>query len=158
MVIETRTRTEAQANLIGSCVKKALIQANIEKRLVIGLTQIGRFLSQEQGNVPIFCLMAPPKSDDYATHMHEVLLQAFCLENDIYIVQIDSAEKFSRLLDTSRLESCALICANPSGDSDCEGSFLDEDFQMTKNERKLVDYCEDHWNDSEHARIRLPEK
>lgn len=156
MVIETKTGT--QNNFIGTCVKKAIIQANIERRLIIGLTQIGRFLSQEQGNVPIFCVMAPAESNDYATHMHEVLLQAYCLENDIYIVQIDSAEKFSRLLVTPRLESCGLICANPAGDSDSEGSFLDEDFQMTKTERKLVDYCEDHWNDSEHARIRLPEK
>lgn len=156
MVIETRT--ENQVDLIGGFVKKALIQANIEKRLIIGLTQIGRLLSQEQESVPIFCLMAPPRNGDYATHMHEVLLQAYCLENDIYIVQIDSAEKLSRILDTSRLESCALICANPAGDSDCEGSFLDQDYQMTKTERRLVDYCEDHWNDSEHATIRLPEK
>lgn len=156
MVIETRNETDVDQ--MGSLVKKALVQANIEKRLVIGLTQIGRFLAQDQSEVPIICLMAPPKSGDYATHMHEVLLQAYCLENDIYIIKLDNSEKLNRILDTSRMESCALICANPAGDSDCEGSFLDQDYQMTKIEGKLVDYCEDHWNDSEHAMIRLPEK
>ena len=156
MVIENRE--EISIDTTGSLVKKAMVQANIEKRLVVGLNQIGRFLAQDQVNVPIFCLMAPPKSGDYAAHMHEVLLRAYCLENDIYIIQLDSAEKFNRILDLKRFELCALICANPSGDSDCEGSFLDQDYQMTKTEKKIVDYCEDHWDDSEHSSIRLPEK
>lgn len=153
MVIESKI-----VDHIGSSVRKALIQANIERRLVVGLTQIGRFLAQDQTNIPIICLMTPPKSGDYATHMHEVLLRAYCLENDIYIVQLDCSEKFNRILQTPRFESCALICTNPSGDSDCEGSFLDEDYQMTKIEKKVVDYCEMHWNDSEHSTVRLPEK
>lgn len=160
MVIENRLTAgiKAGTDQIGSLVRKALVQANIEKRLIIGLSQISRFLARDQTDVPIICLMAPPATGDYATHMHEVLLQAYCLENDIYIMQLDNAEKLNRILDTSRIESCALICANPAGDSDCEGSFLDQDYQMTKIEGKLVDYCEDHWNDSEHSMIRLPEK
>lgn len=153
MVIENRSEEAT-----GSLVKKALVQAKLERRLVVGLAQIGRFLAQNQMNIPILCLMTPPRTGDCATHMHEVLLKAYCLENDIYIVELDSAEKLNRILESPQLESCALICANPAGDSDCEGSFLDEDFQMTKIERKLVDYCEDHWNDSEHSTIRLPEK
>lgn len=156
MVIDSRT--EVEVDKMGSLVKKSLVQAKLEKRLIVGLTQIGRFLAEDQNNVPIICLMAPPKSGDYATHMHEVLLQAYCLENDIYIVQLDSGEKLNRILDPKKFESCALICANPAGDSDCEGSFLDQDYQMTKYERRLVDFCEDHWNDSEHSMIRLPEK
>jgi growth arrest and DNA-damage-inducible protein len=154
MVIDSKT----EATFAGSLVKKALVQAKIEHRLIVGLSQIGRFLAQDQVNIPIFCLMTPPRTGDCATHMHEVLLKAYCLENDIYIVELDSAEKFNRILESPQFESCALICANPAGDSDSEGSFLDEDFQMTKSERKLVDYCEDHWNDSEHSTIRLPEK
>lgn len=156
MVVESRSMIDVDH--MGSLVKKTLVQANIEKRLVVGFSKIGRFLAQEQDEVPIICLMAPSKSGDYATHMHKVLLQAYCLENDIYIVQLDSAAKLNRILDSSSAESCALICANPSGDSDSEGSFLDQDYQMTRYEKKLVDFCEDHWNDSERATIKLPEK
>lgn len=156
MVIENKI--EVQVNAVGSLVRKALVQAKLEKRLVVGITQIGQFLAQDQSNVPVICMMAPPKSGDYATHMHEVLLEAYCLENDIYIMHIDSAEKLIRVLDLPKFESCAMICANPAGDSDCEGSFLDQDYQTTKIEKKLIDFCEDHWNDSEHATIRLPEK
>lgn len=157
MVIDNKTKLTSD-DLAGSLVKTAIMQAKVEKRLIVGLSQIGRFLAQDHVDIPIFCLIAPPKSGDYATHMHEVLLRAYCLENDIYVVQLDQAEKFNRILDSDRFESCALICANPAGDSDSEGSFLDQDYQMTKAERKLVDYCEDHWSDSEHSTIRLPEK
>ena len=156
MVVENRIEA-TRYEIVGSLVRTSLIQANLEKRLIVGLAEICRFLAQDKGSIPIFCLMTPPRSGDCATHMHEVLLKAFCLEHDIYIIELDCAEKFNRILD-SRFESCALILANPAGDSDCEGSFLDEDFQMTKSERKLVDYCEAHWNDSEHSTIRLPEK
>ncbi|CRL03227.1 CLUMA_CG016532, isoform A [Clunio marinus] len=156
MVVESKIDTSN--NQTGSLIKKALVQAMIEKRLVVGLTNIAQFLAQDHVNIPIICLITPSKTDDYATHIHEVLLKAYCLENDIYIMNLDSLEKFNRILDSPRLESCALICANPAGDSDCEGSFLDEDFQMTKIEKKLVDFCEDHWDDMEHSTIRLPEK
>lgn len=145
-------------NVMGSTVKKALVQANIEKRLVLGLPNIVRCLAVENSNIPILCLIAPPKTGDYATHMQEVLLQAYCLENDIYILHLDSAEKLSRILHSTVVESCALIYASSSGDSDCEGSFLDEDYNTTRIERRLINYCEDHWDDSEHSTIRLPEK
>jgi len=143
---------------MGSLVKKAIVQASIEKRLIVGLSQIVRCLAQDQVDSPIMCMMAQPKAGDYATHMQEVLLKAYCLENDIYIIQLDSPEKLNRILKTSRLESCALICANPAGDSNCEGSFLDQDYQLTKYEKQLINHCEDHWDDFEAAVIRLPEK
>lgn len=152
------TSEMSNKNQMGSLVRKALVQANIEKRLILGLPQIVKCLAVENSNIPILCLIAPPKSGDYATHMHEVLLQAYCFENDIYTIHLDSAENLSRILEASSVESCALIYANPSGDSDCEGSFLDEDYNLTKIERKLVNYCEDHWEESEHSTIRLPEK
>lgn len=155
MVITSDTLNQT---MIGSLVKKALIQAKIEKRLILGLPQVVRCLAKDGSNFPIFCLIAPPKSGDYGTHMQEVLLQAYCFENEIYIIHLDSAAKLSRIIESSMEVSCALIYANPSGDSDCEGSFLDEDYQMTKIERKIIAFCEDHWDDSEHSTIRLPEK
>lgn len=147
-----------QKSQMGSLVRKALVQANIEKRLILGLSQIVKCLAVENSYIPILCLIAPPKTGDYATHMHEVLLKAFCYENDIYTIHLDSAESLSRILDSPTVQSCALIYANSSGDSDCEGSFLDEDYNLTKIERKLVNYCEAHWDESEHSTIRLPEK
>lgn len=151
------TSDNVDQKTIGSLVKKAVVQAKLEKRIVLGLKQVVRCLAMDTSNIPIFCLIATPKSDDYATHMQEVLLQAYCFENDIQIIHIDSAAKLSRFMESAVEESCALIYPNPSGDSDCEGTFLDEDFQLTKIERKIINYCEDHWDDSD-STIRLPEK
>lgn len=143
---------------MGGVVEKVLLQATLEKRLVVGITQIVQFLRLDQSNVPILCFLTPTMSKDTAAHMQEVLLQAYCLENDIYIVKLDNIKAINRILGSSRAESCALVCANPSGDYDSEGSFLDQDYRMTKYERKVIDFCEDHWEDSEHSTIRLPEK
>jgi ribosomal protein L7Ae-like RNA K-turn-binding protein len=143
---------------VGSLVKKALVQAKMERRIILGLSQIVKSLMQGAVDIPLFCLIAPPRQDDYATHMQEVLLNAYCLENGIYPIQIDSGKKLGRIMDLPDFVSCVLICANPSGDCNCEGSFLDEDYQMTKFEKQLVTYVEEHWDDSEHSTIRLPEK
>lgn len=151
------TSDKVGQNIIGSLVKKAVVQAKIENRIVLGLRQVVRCLAMDTFNSPLFCLIAPPKSDDYATHMQEILLEAYCIENDIQIIHIDSAAKLSRFMESTVEESCALIYPSASGDSDCEGSFLDEDFHMTKIERKIVNYCEEHWDDSD-STIRLPEK
>ena len=144
---------------VGAAVEKILVEAQHEKRVICGLNEASKYLNDtEHPEHSLFFFIAPSKAGDSVTHMQEVFLQAFCFENDIYIIQLDSADKLNRILDSPKLESCALICVNPSGDSDCEGSFLDQDYQMTKIENRLVDYCEDHWNDSQHSLIRLPEK
>ncbi|CAO1373269.1 unnamed protein product [Diamesa serratosioi] len=144
---------------MGLIVKQALIQSNIERRLVVGLKEVVRALSYQNNELlPIICLMAIPEAGDSVTHMHEVLLKAYCMENDIYILELESAEKMSRILNCSMLESCALICANPSGDSDCEGNFLDEDYKLTKAENQIVDFCEDVWGETEKSIIKLPGK
>ncbi|KAG5678248.1 hypothetical protein PVAND_007940 [Polypedilum vanderplanki] len=145
-------------NQMGNLVKKALVQAKIEDRLILGLSQIVKCLMEGFMDIPTICLMAPPKQGDVATHMQEVLLQAFCLENGIYILHLDSAEKISRILRASTVESCALIFANPSGNSESEGSFLDEDYQLTKIEKQIVNFCEDNWDDLEDSTIHLPDK
>lgn len=145
-------------NQMGNLVKKAIVQAKFEKRLILGLSQVVKYLMEGYSDIPTICLIAPPKQGDFATHMQEVLLQAYCLENDIYIVHVDCADKISRILRLPTTESCALIFANSAGDFDCEGSFLDEDYHLTKIEKMIVNYCEEHWDEDEFSTIRLPEK
>lgn len=146
------------SNQMGNLVKKALVQAQIEKRLILGLSQVVKYLMEGFCDIPTICLIAPPKQGDFATHMQEVLLNAYCLENNIYTLHLDCADKISRILKLPKVESCALIFANPAGDSDCEGSFLDEDYHLTKFEKMIVNYCDEHWDDPEFTTIRLPEK
>ncbi|XP_055537590.1 uncharacterized protein LOC129725604 [Wyeomyia smithii] len=134
---------------IGVTAKHALLLANIEKRLIMGLSDAINSLAKTPEEY-LFCFMAPPQPGDSATHMHEVLLQAFCFEHDIYIIKVDSAEKLSRLLGSSSLQSCALIQKNWSPDHQTE--------LLSKAEDQLVDYCEEHWDSPIKPTVRLPDK
>lgn len=134
---------------VGLAAKHALLLAKIENRLIMGLSDaISNFAKTPEDF--LFCFMAPPKPGDSATHMHEVLLQAFCFEHDIYIIKVDSAEKLSRLLGSSTVQSCALIQKTWSPDHQTE--------VLSKVEEKLVDYCEEHWESPVKPIIKLPEK
>lgn len=134
---------------IGCVAKHALMLANIENRLIMGLSDAISNLAKTPEEY-LFCFLAPPKPGDSATHIHEVLLQAFCFENDIYIIKVDSAEKLSRLLGSSTVQSCALIQKTWSADHQTE--------VLSKVEDKLVDYCEEHWEESVKPIVKLPEK
>ncbi|XP_055601543.1 uncharacterized protein LOC129750602 [Uranotaenia lowii] len=133
---------------IGATVKRALRLANIEQRLVLGLSEAVSALAKTPEEY-LFCFMAA--GDSATHHMHEVLLQAFCFEHDIYIIKVDSAEKLSRLLGTTGChQSCALIQKSWSPDHQTE--------ILSKVEDQLVDYCEEHWEDPVKPVIKLPEK
>lgn len=154
MVLKNNTEKDK----IGNLVKKALVQAQIENRLILGLSNVVKYLMEGFSDIPTICLIAPPKQGDFGTHMQEVLLKAYCFENGIYTLQLDCADKISRILRLTTCESCALVIANPAGDYDSEGSFLDEDYHLTKIEKMIVNYCEDHWEEEEFATVCLPEK
>jgi len=133
---------------IGDTVSCALLRAQQENRLVIGLSAVAKDLSNSNEDA-IFLLLSPPEIGDSATHLHSKLLEAFCYENDIYIIKVDSSKKLSRILKTSNLECCALIQRSNSEDSPTE--------QLTSEEESLVDHCEEFWDCQHQPVIRLPE-
>ncbi|XP_055629398.1 uncharacterized protein LOC129770526 [Toxorhynchites rutilus septentrionalis] len=134
---------------IGVIAERALVFAKLENRLIVGLSGAVGSLAETPDEF-LFCFMAPPIPGDSATHMQEVLLQAFCFEHDIYIIKIDSAEKLSRLLGSSTMQSCALIQKNWVSDNQTE--------VLSKVEDQLVDFCEAHWESPVKPIVKLPEK
>lgn len=134
-------------NTIGRTVRSALMKAQTESRLIVGLGSAIKVLSKApEGS--LFCIMAEPKAGDSATHMHEVLLEAFCYENDIYVIKVDSADKLSRILNMNTLESCCLVQKTWTGDN--------ENDSFNKLESVLVDHCEDCWDMPQQPIIELP--
>jgi len=131
---------------IGRTIKTALLKSQSDSRLIIGLSAAIKVLS----NAPegsLICILAQPKQGDSTTHIHEVLLEAFCYENDIYVIKVDSAEKLSKILGKSTTESCCLIQKIWTED----GSE-----QLTKSENILVDHCEVNWDLPTQPVIKLP--
>lgn len=146
MVIEENKNLVA-APMTSNICKTVLLRAQLESRLIIGVSQAVKSLSKSPQDA-VFCFLAPPRAGDSATHMHETLLQAFCFENDIYIIKVDSSEKLSRILGSKTLESCALVQ---------RAWATDQTEIFTKSEDTLIDHCEDCWDAPRQPVIRLPE-
>lgn len=142
-------KTASTTISIGHKIRAALWHAQVEKRLVIGLSAAVKSLSKTPDE-SLFCIMAPPKSGgDSATHMLEVLLEAYCYENDIYIIKVDSVDKLTRILGSHQNESCVLIQKNMLNSS------LDAE-HLTAVENDLVDHCEDYWDVPDKSAVALP--
>ncbi|XP_017483889.1 PREDICTED: growth arrest and DNA damage-inducible protein GADD45 alpha [Rhagoletis zephyria] len=141
------TTTQMDYSKIGRTVKSALLKAQAESRVIVGLSAAIQVLSKSpEGS--LFCLMAVPQDGDSATHMHEVLLEAFCYENDIYVIKVDCPTKLSRILGKTVVESCCLVQKTWTGEDDEE--------QLNKQESLMVDYCEAFWDAPQHPIVELP--
>uniref|UniRef100_A0A182LRN2 Ribosomal protein eL8/eL30/eS12/Gadd45 domain-containing protein n=1 Tax=Anopheles culicifacies TaxID=139723 RepID=A0A182LRN2_9DIPT len=150
MYIDTNSKDTTAGEMchepIGATVRRALVAAKHEDRAIVGLSESINALSKTPEDF-LFCFLAA--SGNPANHMHQVLLEAFCFEHDIYIIKVDSAEKLSRMLGTQRIESCALL--QKSWSEKCTETITDVEDQ-------LVDYCEEHWEAPIKPVIKLPEK
>lgn len=142
----------------GETVRSVLIAANKSNRLVLGFSEAIKLLSKTPEEAQ-FCFLAEPQRGDSATHMHEVLLQAFCYEHGIYIIKVDSSRKLATVLGTRTSdESCALVLRKPmpSTTLECNANNGDDDDAMafSDDEDSLIDFCEKCWHQ---CIVKLPE-
>lgn len=137
-------------NEIGSTVRSALLLAMKEDRLVLGLLDSVKTLAKAPED-SLFCIMAQPEVGDSATHMHEVLLEAYCYENGIYIIKVDNSNKLCRIIGTSEMESCVLVQKSMATNGN------DETEHYSAVEDLLIDHCEAHWDVPIQPIIQLPE-
>ncbi|XP_050090369.1 uncharacterized protein LOC126574291 [Anopheles aquasalis] len=144
VTVETNSKTSSSESVrsvqspLGLVVRQTLLCANRENRAVVGLSESIHALSRKPQKI-LFCFLT--SSID---HMHEVLLEAFCFEHDIYIIKLDNEEKLSRTLGSNQLESC--VCVQTADTK-----------YITADESELIDYCEAQWEPVKPI-IKLPEK
>lgn len=150
VIVQKTQKTDKMVcnNEIGSTVRSALLLAIKEDRLVLGLLDSVKTLAKAPED-SLFCIMAQPEIGDSATHMHEVLLEAYCYENGIYIIKVDNASKLCRIIGRSEMESCVLVQKSMATNDDTEHYSDVEDL--------LVDHCEAHWDVPIQPIIQLPE-
>lgn len=109
MVQCDKGRDAIAAKPIGEIVRSVLSVAKNAHRVTLGFSDAIKLLSKAPDEAQ-FCFLAEPKRGDSATHMHEVLLQAFCYEHGIYIIKVDSGRKLAHVLNTlNDDETCVLI-------------------------------------------------
>nr|UNO37432.1 GADD45 [Plutella xylostella] len=143
---------------IAQCVKAVLRRACLEKRLTVGLLPAIQYLSTNTDGA-LFCFTAEAPPGDSATHMQEVLLQAFCVENDIHVIKVDSAAKMMKILgckDQTIDFNCVLV-HYPYTDPFSDSQEMDMSI-LTEAEKDLIDHCDGSWASSQTSVIKLPEK
>lgn len=147
MVQCDKGRDTKAAKPIGEIVQTVLSMAKCAQRITFGFSDAIKLLSNTPEEAQ-FCFLAEPKRGDSATHMHEVLLQAFCYEHGIYIIKVDCGRKLAHVLGTINPDgTCVLI--RSAGDSD--------DAAFTSEEEVLVNFCEASWNNNDYCIVKLPE-
>lgn len=142
-------------NGIGSICSTALRNAKQQDRLIVGLSQAIKTLSNDPEDT-MFCILAQPKPGDSAAHMQVILLEAFCYENGIYTINVDDTEKLSTIVGAPKLENCVLMQrfkhqTDINNNQPLKLMFFDL-------EEKLTDHCEDYWDSQHKPIIRLPDE
>lgn len=117
----------------------AILRASFEKRLIIGLSAAIRTLSKNSAN-SLICFIAESEREDSATNMNITLLEAFCYENDIYVIKVDCAKKLSRISGSLDMTHPCVLIQMPAGKDKTEVD------NLTAAEHALIDHCEFHWD------------
>lgn len=144
---------DKMSNGIGSITSKALQNAKQQDRLVVGISQAIKTLSNDPEDT-MFCILAQPKPGDSAAHMQVILLEAFCYENGIYTIKVDDTEKLSTIVGASKLENCVLM-QRYKHKTDNNQPLKLKFFDL---EERLIDHCEDYWDSQHKPIIRLPDE
>lgn len=139
-------------NRISETVRTVLLDAQVNSRIILGFGDAIKHLSKTPEDA-IFCFLAEPKRGDSATHMHEVLLQAFCYEHDIYIIKVDCAAKLGHVLGLNQAETCVLIRKMQQ----LKSIRAVVDVAPSNDEEILINFYKRCWNDSKHSIVVLPE-
>jgi hypothetical protein len=79
---------------LGSALQAVLSQAKVDGRLTCGLPPTVAHLERASEDV-LLCVLPLTRPGDAATHIQTVLLQAFCYENYIPVIQVSITERFT---------------------------------------------------------------
>lgn len=153
---KTTIDTDKMTNGIGCITTKALRNAKQQHRLIVGLSQAIKTLSNDPEDT-MFCILAQPKPGDSAAHMQVILLEAFCYENGIYTIKVDDTEKLSNIVGAPKLENCVLM-QRYKHDTPANNNNQPLKLKFFDLEERLIDHCEDYWDTQHKPIIRLPDE
>ncbi|CAG9859916.1 unnamed protein product [Phyllotreta striolata] len=157
MCVETENNFSKQEmfnrSKLGRAVHGMLTHAKINNRLICGLFPAVEYLEKSPEDV-LFCVLPQTRPGDSTMHMQTVLLQAFCFENDIPVIQVDSSEKLAEYCDI-RNSDIGCTCAVVIKDSSLPSTPEDE-FPMSPTEQILADFYEFTLEEFPRPVIELP--
>nr|XP_054600641.1 growth arrest and DNA damage-inducible protein GADD45 gamma-like [Nothobranchius furzeri] len=136
----------------GKSLKDALLCAQTEDRLTVGVHQSAEIMVEDPDSVS-FCVLAVDEEFecDIALQIHFTLIQSFCFDNDISIVRVSDMQRLADIVGdkAEQLEDvhCVLI-TNPA-DGSWEDPALEKLHLFCEESRRLNDWLPE---------ISLPER
>ncbi|XP_041359790.1 growth arrest and DNA damage-inducible protein GADD45 alpha-like [Gigantopelta aegis] len=94
--------TEMKSGDIGHALKQCLQQASLSHRVTCGVFECAKLLSCNPDNVMLCILPEADNANDVTVHIQHTLIKAFCWENDIKLIKVDSAIKLATILNGSQ--------------------------------------------------------
>jgi growth arrest and DNA-damage-inducible protein len=88
---------------MSSNLKDVLLDAAEQNRLTCGIYECGKLLEMNPDGIMLVLLPESTK-EDVALHIHLTLIEAFCWENDIRVLKVDSLAKVASLLPNKENE------------------------------------------------------
>lgn len=103
-------------------LRELLIEAKTEGRVACGVYHAAQIMEKYPSSI-MLCILPQNHLDDAETHIHSVLIEAFCFDNDIRLLKVDSEEKLCEILNRSRncterfrrLDYRCVLIKHPSG-------------------------------------------
>nr|CAD7195131.1 unnamed protein product [Timema douglasi] len=166
--IPTETMDAADRQFLRKTLMSVLRRAESEKRLTCGMLPTLKTLEVDPCSA-LFCIIPQSLQCDSALHIHTVLLQAFCYENNIHIIKwccqlhgplfqfvgsdtghesskgkgVDSAEKLANIIGgkkkNKRLDSSCVLIHQTWSTDQPD---MTDQPNMTDTEKELVDFCD----------------
>ncbi|KAJ9579624.1 hypothetical protein L9F63_004703 [Diploptera punctata] len=156
MTLEDIPEGNMNKKVVCKAVLTVVRKALADKRLTCGLLPAIKILETDPESV-LFCIIPQSTHGDATLHIQTVLLQAFCYENDIHIIQciyafyVDCAEKLGVLIsdkfDGPRVDSSCIVVHQP---------WATDQPQLSKCEKQLVGFCHSTLDEYPQPVIKLP--
>uniref|UniRef100_A0A3B5LD82 Ribosomal protein eL8/eL30/eS12/Gadd45 domain-containing protein n=1 Tax=Xiphophorus couchianus TaxID=32473 RepID=A0A3B5LD82_9TELE len=101
----------------GKSLKEALVCAQSEHRLTVGVYESAKIMTEDPDNVS-FCVLATDEQFewDVALQIHFTLIQSFCFDNDISIVRVSDTQRLAAIVGDEQEDAhCVLITVRAGG-------------------------------------------
>ncbi|VDI01786.1 Hypothetical predicted protein [Mytilus galloprovincialis] len=85
--------SQRNVNNIGFALKKLLVKAQEDGRIVVGVYECAQILQNSPETVRL-CLLPEMAETDVTVQIHHKLVEAFCWENDIEVVKVRLHKSF----------------------------------------------------------------
>uniref|UniRef100_A0A3B4XRD3 Growth arrest and DNA damage inducible gamma n=1 Tax=Seriola lalandi dorsalis TaxID=1841481 RepID=A0A3B4XRD3_SERLL len=84
----------------GKSLKEALLCAQSEDRLTVGVYESAKIMTDDLDSVS-FCVLATDEEFecDIALQIHFTLIQSFCFDNDISIVRVSDMQRLAEIVE-----------------------------------------------------------